>query len=1470
MKLQSYLSRIIWIAIAPLLVLATVFAVNDLREQREGTARDARDLARNIAGVVDRQLALRIAAMQMLAADEHLGVPERAGEVYRDAQNFERIFDTHLLLADPAGQMLWNTRVPLGAPLPQVPRSTGHSAVEHAITQGKPSVSDGVFGPLANRRLFAIVVPVMRDGKPRFLMVATAEDRYFEQLLGTFTLPKGWVVTLYDGTGARVAAAGTADPAGAGDIEQATSDLGNARWKVAVDYPPLMQTRDARASAVSLVLLLVVSTLTAVLGARFASRKLERSLATLAQPAVPGGPVPRDDIAEVRDIAEQLAALERARNDSEARLVATFEQATVGIAHVGVDGRWLRVNPALAAMLGRPAAELAGLDSVASTHPDDRARDVALVDRVLAGEADSYAVEKRFVAGDGRTVWANVRVALVRAADRTPDYFIAVAEDITARKQTEDALRSTTAKLQATLDSMSDALASFDRDGHLVEANAAFLRMNGFASIAECLGAGGMEVRTVDGALVPREERPVWRALRGEAVTGTELRITRPDTGRSWVASFSAAPILDAGNTITGAVMTAQDVTARRLVEDALRASEERLRLLVEHAPAAIAIFDRQMRYLAVSQRWRDDYALGDRDLVGVCQYDVFPEIGEGWRDIHRRALAGETLAADEDAFVRASGNTQWLRWEVRPWRMDDGEIGGIVIFSEDITAAKQADLALLESERRFRDIVEATADWVWETDAQWRYTYVSDSVEAALGHPPATVVGRTPFDFMPAVEAARVRAVLVAAFEQGLPVRNLDHLNVHRNGDLRSTQTSAMPVLDAEGRCIGYRGLGHDVTERRRAEVALRDSEARYRELFEANPHPMWVYDPATLRFLAVNDAAVIQYGYSREEFLALTIADLRPPDDTPRLQRAVAEQKDNAEPGLWRHRRKDGSRLWVEITSHRLRFDARNAVVVLASDVTRRLEAEAQLRKLSMAMEQSPEAVIITDLDWNVEYVNEAFEATTGYGRSEMLGRSIMVLKSPAAGSEAEEDLIRALAAGQPWKGEFVNRRRDGTDYIASAVVAPIREADGRITHYVSVQEDITARKHLEEELAHHRLHLAELVELRTSELSVATRAANAASAAKSAFLTNMSHEIRTPMNAVLGFAYLLKRSGVTPQQQDWIDKLAAAGEHLLLIINDILDLSKIESGKLVLEQVDFPLQTVVDNVRSLILEQARRKDIAVAVDCAAAPLWLRGDPTRLRQALLNYAGNAIKFTAAGRIDLRARVVREEAQRLLVRFEVVDTGSGIPEASLPNLFEAFRQGDDSTTRKHGGTGLGLAITRRLAEAMGGEVGVASRVGEGSTFWFTAWVERGSAPRPAAAPKAADPEAALRERHPGARILLVDDDPINQEVALILLTDAGLAVDVANDGEEAVAALSPTHRLVLMDLQMPKMDGIEATRAMRALPGRGTVPILAMTANAFEDDRRRCIDAGMNDFLAKPFDPADLYATVLRWLDAG
>ncbi len=915
-------------------------------------------------------------------------------------------------------------------------------------------------------------------------------------------------------------------------------------------------------------------------------------------------------------------------------------------------------------------------------------------------------------------------------------------------------------------------------------------------------------------------------------------------------------------------------------------------------------------------------------------------------------------------------------------------------------------DLALRESTERFSaafNLSPLAASIASAADG--RFLRVNHAFEQDYGWRDAELVGRTTTDIGFWADPAQRQPWIHRLQQRGrLNDHHADFMT--RSGQVRHVSISAVLTDIADQHCV--LAFITDVTERKATELALQQNEKRLTAIIEGAADAIFITD-AGGRYLLVNEQACRLLGFSREELLQLHFKDITPNEDLVDVQAGFAQLTSQGHLRMeLRLRRKDGTLAPVEMNATGL---PDNTFFGACRDISQRKATETQLLKLSLAVEQSPVCVAITDLSGRLEYVNAEFLRNTGYTRSEVMGQNPRILKSGLTPQEVYNTMWATLSSGNSWSGELYNKRKDGSISVESAVITPLRQANGELTHYVAVKQDITERKKVEQELALHRSDLQRMMDekslaLRTAmeaiqrneelygfaleatndgvwdwdlatnafhvnhayldmlgltstgqeptadalwvsllhdseradvlaraahalmgeglfeiefrlrctdgsyrwivshgktarrdergrpmravgthtnlsvrkqlenELRSAKEAAESANLAKSAFLANMSHEIRTPMNAIIGLTHVLRHSQVTEQQMASLKRIESAGSHLLTIINDILDISKIEAHQVKLEQVDFHLEQLMDNVYSMVAEQAQKKGLALSIERAGVPIWLRGDVTRLRQSILNLASNAVKFTSTGQVTLRAVLLEETPHDLHVKFEVQDTGIGISAQQQSKLFQSFEQADTSTTRKYGGTGLGLAITKRLALLMGGDAGVTSEPGKGSTFWFSARLLAGQGVIPAADHAdrnmlESEAQSAVKA-FAGARILIADDVEMNRELVVTLLQDSGLIVDTAADGQEALnAAQQRAYKLILMDMQMPNMDGLEATRRILALPNPEKPHIIAMTANIFSEDRDACHTAGMVDFLAKPFNPTEFLQTLARWLGA-
>lgn len=955
------------------------------------------------------------------------------------------------------------------------------------------------------------------------------------------------------------------------------------------------------------------------------------------------------------------------------------------------------------------------------------------------------------------------------------------------------------------------------------------------------------------------------------------------DGRRGWVDNRKY-PITNDQGEIIGLYGIARDITEQQELL-------HRIEKIAAHVPGTLYQY----------QQWPDGrtafpYASrGIREVYGIDPADVVDDATAAFEVIHpedrpRVSASIETsrrqLTDWRDTYrvCLPDGRTIWVMGESSPERQADGSVlwHG---YLRDVTEAHQAEQALRERERQLRALGDNLPNgMVYQYElAQGvpRFRYMSAGVEKTLGLSPEQITrdAGSVFEMIPPEaldKYAAVEAESAKTLSDALILLPFDRADGQRRWLLLQSRPRR---LSAD--TIVWDGVALDVTNQHDAEIRLQDSEQRFRRLFEETRQPTLLLEDD--RFIAANRAALHLLRVEHpDQLIGRTPAELSPPmqpDGRSSAEKAADVIGQAFAQGAidfeWEHRRSDGESVAVQVLLTVIRFGDKELLHSVWNDITERKRTEAELahyhqelealvEQRTAALRQSNDQLAHTQfamdragigIAWNTAdsgrflYANDEICRQLGYTREELMGLTVSDI-NPEFPPQALQRLAAQMRVGEGlMRVESRHRRKDGSTYPVSLSIYLHHVGDEE--WFIAFTEDITARRAAE----------AELIQARDT--------AETANRAKSAFLANMSHEIRTPLNAILGLSHLLRQGQVSAQQRDQLDKIEVAGRHLLDIINAILDLSKIDSGKLVLEESGVRVEAIMRHLVAMLSDRVQAKSLSLHVKLQPLPPNLIGDPVRLQQALLNYATNAIKFTEQGHITLRAHLDADLGDSVLVRFEVEDTGIGIAPEHLPRLFSDFEQADSTITRRYGGTGLGLALTKRLARLMGGEAGVESTLGVGSTFWLTVRLRRGD-PSSLETPEAS---TSTDQRTPvevcaGRQLLLVEDEPINREVALELLADLGLHVDTAEDGAEAVAlARQKRYDAILMDMQMPVMDGLEATRQIRRLPHAAQVPIIAMTANAFAEDRQRCMEAGMNDFLSKPVEPERLVTVLQHWL---
>ncbi len=786
--------------------------------------------------------------------------------------------------------------------------------------------------------------------------------------------------------------------------------------------------------------------------------------------------------------------------------------------------------------------------------------------------------------------------------------------------------------------------------------------------------------------------------------------------------------------------------------------------------------------------------------------------------------------------------------WERERRRRQDANV-------ERRTAAYAAE------EARFRLLAEHTADMIVESDRHMVRRFVSQSSRSLLGYTPEELLGMRAVDFVHPEDLpgylASVSSLLAGHQDRVVTTQRYRR----RDGSYIWTEANIQLIRDPVTRePAGYVGSLRDVSERRAAEAALRESEAFLRSVIDSSPDCVQVLDlDGDVSFMSRNGRCWL--GFETTEVIGLSFVDLWPAPVRPEVRSAIAAAASGAVSRFAASTvSASGRPLHLDVLVTPIaEADGHTArLLAISRDVTQATEAENALKQTQeryrLLAENSSDLVMLREPgpDGRVLYVSPSCRRMLAYEPEAVAAIPVSELVHP----DDREAVDLVLAHLTVENGTVLNthrlKRGDGA-YIWAEVAFQLAERGGE-TVVVAALRDVTER-HIRSQDLKAAKDLAES----------AQRAAEQASEAKSEFLAVVSHEIRTPLNSIIGFTDLMLDSGELPVRiQRHAELIRSSGSALLTVVNDLLDFSKAEAGAIELESLAFGPEALAQQCAAIVRGYAGTKALDIDVEIAGAlPVSLMGDEARLRQVLLNLLNNAVKFTQRGHVTLRLATLHTNERATTLRFEVADTGIGIPEGKQHRLFERFSQVDTSVSRRFGGSGLGLAICKKLVDLMGGTIGVSSRDGWGSTFWFKVTL-----PLPPAEVTVA-PAVAVLPTHRTGRVLLVEDIDINQRLAFALLDARGHSVDIVGDGAEAVAAVAErAYDLVLMDVQMPGMDGMTATRLIRGAGGMsGQVPIIAMTANVFPEQIEAFRLAGMDDHVGKPLNRLQLYATVDRWL---
>jgi len=1155
-------------------------------------------------------------------------------------------------------------------------------------------------------------------------------------------------------------------------------------------------------------------------------------------------------ISEIRITCRDITDRKKSQNiilEQEEKYRSLTSNLNVGIYRSSAEpsGSFVEVNPAFVKMLGYRSRKQVMALKVNDLYAESSDRKKLL--KGLATKGIVKNLDVKLKKKNGNIFIASLSTVVSRDENGRPIYYDGIVEDITKRKIVENAVKESEHKYRTLFDFSPSGILIEDPKGNIRDVNPAFCKMVGY-SRRELIR---MNVKSLcHPESIKFVEENLKKILGGEQLK--HITKSKRKDGSQIYTELSETKI-ELTNGDPAIICISDDITDRIKAEEALIESEQNYRLLIENQTDIVVKVDKEGRLLFVSPSYCDLFGRKEEELLGKKFISLVHEQDRKQTESAMKSLYSPPHNAYLEQRALTKFGYRWIAWVDSAILDDKNKVKEIIGVGRDITERKIAEEALLKSEESYRGLFNSTTDAIYIQDKEGRFVDVNTGAVNMYGYPREFFIGKTP-EFLSAPGKNNLNEVakyLQRAFE-GEP-QYFEFWGLDKKGRIFPKQ-----VKLNKGSYFGKEvivAFAEDVTERKNAQKSLVEKEKKYRSIFNAFPD---IYFKSSEEGVLkeVSPSVKTITGFNPEEIIGEDSKQFYfSEEDWKKIGNELNKKKEVKDFDT-RIKTKNNGIIDCSFTA-KFVIDESGAPVEIEGvvrDISHRVKAEKENRKLFRAVEQSPTIVIITDLNANIEYVNPQFTKTTGYSLEEARGQNPRILQSGNTPQDTYITLWNALTAGKEWLGEFENRKKSGEVFWESANIFPLKDEKDNITQFIAMKEDITERKKMEQELISAKEKAEESDKL------------------KSAFLANMSHEIRTPMNAIIGFSQLLDEPGINIEERtNYINLIQNSGTDLMTLIDDIIDISKIEAGQMKIFKsqyfLDKILRELLDNYKEFLKTKPDKTKLKLNYKQRenAHKVVVYTDIDRFKQIFRNLLNNAIKFTDDGSIEFGFRINSEQPENPFLEFYIKDTGIGIPENKKKIIFESFTQANDSDTRLYGGTGLGLAITKKIVEILGGKIWLDSKVGQGSTFYFTLpyVVYKQN-------PDLKFPSLDQKDEHKfnwsKKKVLIVEDDDNSFTFIKSILKRTHVKITRAIDGEAALEEVQKDKfNLILMDIRIPKMDGYKATRKIRNKNKK--VPIIAHTANAMEEERKKCMQAGCNDYISKPVIISDFLNLLSKYI---